>query len=289
MPQLSSFMSLGVMIFAATFILCYVFAGPKKMLGRAMGLAMFLSIAAITNEQSYSFLSVATTALMFPLIFLLFTITAHIPFSPLPEKSILRLLGRFFHSSEYLMSAMYQDASHATTRLERWARAYHAREVATLPAKLSVWLPHLDTRVLPGTSPEQVQLLLTSLQSLTYRMQELLEEEDVPQSKLLSDQLSEDFRTWHSGIQASLQRLANDQAVADEDELRVRLDVMLNNLETRIKTALDEAPEEQTDDQHAENFYRLLGAYRGVSEALLDCVGNAGAIDWAPWHEERFA
>jgi len=38
-----------------------------------------------------------------------------------------------------------------------------------------------------------------------------------------------------------------------------------------------------------ENFYRLLGAYRSVSEAIGDYVEKAEVIDWNYWREERFA
>ena len=68
MPQLSSFIGLGLVIFAVTFAICYLFAAPKQGLGRAFGLAMFVQIASISNEQTYSFLSVANTALMYSLI-----------------------------------------------------------------------------------------------------------------------------------------------------------------------------------------------------------------------------
>ena len=60
-------------------------------------------------------------------------------------------------------------------------------------------------------------------------------------------------------------------------------------LEARIREALDKAPEDRISDRDAENFYRLLGAYRGVSEALVEYAGNAGGIDWERWREERFA
>jgi len=288
MPKLSSFIGLGLMIFAATFAICYLFAEPRQMLGRALGLAMFVVIASISNEQSYNFLSVANTAMMFPLIFLLFAITAYIPFSPRPERAFLRLLGRYFRSSEYLMSTMRWDPPHAATRLERWKKAFHAREVATLPAKLGTWTPHLDNWVLSDTSPEQVQALVTSLQSLTYRLQQLFEERGNPQAQFLLQQLLEDFRAWRIGIQTSFQRLAEGPAVGERETLRTRLDGILDKLEARIKDVLDKAPEAQYNDQDAENFYRLLGAYRGVSEALVDYAGNAGEIDWAPWRQERF-
>ena len=39
MPLLTSFAGLGLMIFAATFAICYLFAAPRQTLGRAFGLA----------------------------------------------------------------------------------------------------------------------------------------------------------------------------------------------------------------------------------------------------------
>ncbi len=69
MPQLSSFTGLGLMIFAVTFGICYLFAAPRQGLGRAFGLAMFVTITSISNQQTYNFLTVADTAMMFPLMF----------------------------------------------------------------------------------------------------------------------------------------------------------------------------------------------------------------------------
>ncbi len=36
-------------------------------------------------------------------------------------------------------------------------------------------------------------------------------------------------------------------------------------------------------------FYRLLGGYRGVSDAALAYARAAGAIDWKQWQEEKFS
>lgn len=70
--------------------------------------------------------------------------------------------------------------------------------------------------------------------------------------------------------------------------MRAKLDEILGHLETPIAETLDKAAEGQIGARDGENFYRLLGAYRGVSEALVDYAGNAGAIDWARWREARF-
>jgi len=289
MPKLSSFTGLGLLIFAATFAICHLFAAPRQVLGRVLGLALFVTIISVSNEQTYNFLSVANTALMFPTIFLIIAVTAYIPFSPRPERVVLRLLGRFFRSSEYLTSIMRWDPGSAPTRLEQWKQAFHARELATLPQKIGTWAPHIDTSTLPGTSPEQVQSLVTSLQVLTYRMQELDEARGNPQAQQLVKELLADFRAWRLRVQQTFQRLSQDPAAGEQAIFRTRLNEIMKHLEARTRDTLDKTPDGQLGDRDEENFYHLLGAYRGVSEALVDYAGSTGGIDWARWREERFA
>jgi len=289
MPKLSSFTGLGLMIFAATFAICYLFAAPRQILGRVLGLALFVTLISVSNEQSYNFLSVANTALMFPAIFLIIAVTAYIPFSPRPERAVLRLLGRFFRSSEYLTSIMRRDPGSAPTRLEQWKHGFHARELATLPQKIGTWAPHIDTSTPPGTSPEQVQSLVTSLQVLTYRMQELHEARSNPQAQQLVKELLADFRAWRLRVQQTFQRLSQDPAAAEQATFRTGLNEIMKHLEARMRDTLDKTPDGQLSDRDEENFYHLLGAYRGVSEALVDYASSSSDIDWAQWREERFA
>jgi uncharacterized membrane protein YccC len=288
MPQLSSFIGLGLLIFAVTFGICYLFSAPRQMLGRALGLAMFVVIASISNEQTYSFLKVANTALMFPLLFVILEITAHAPLSLRPERVFLRLLGRFFRSCEYLMSTMHWDLERSVTRLARWRKAFHAREVSSLPLKLGAWAPHIDTESLPGTSPQQVQAVVTSTQGLTYRMQELLEERGNPQAQFLVQELQADVHAWRLRVQETFQRLSEDPAAGERETFRTKLDGLLGHLEERIKGALDKAAEGQLRAQDGANFYRLLGAYRGVLEAMVNYAEITDAIDWTQWEEARF-
>ncbi len=289
MPKLSSFTGLGLLIFAFTFTICYVYAAPQKMLGRALGLALFISIAGISNEQSYSFLVVANTAVMFAVLLLIFALTAYIPFSPRPERAVLRLLGRFFRGSEYLMASMRGEPGHTPTPFKRWRTVLHARDLAGLPQKIGVWARFIDTRLLPGTGPEHVQSIVTRLQALGNHMQELLELRGSPQAESLLQELLPDFRAWHLGVQETFRRLSQNPAAGDQQAFRTKLDEIMIRLEARIREALDKAPEDRISDRDAENFYRLLGAYRGVSEALVEYAGNAGGIDWERWREERFA
>jgi hypothetical protein len=119
-------------------------------------------------------------------------------------------------------------------------------------------------------------------------MERLLGERDQPQAPFLVQQLLEDIRAWRIGIQTSFQRLAEGPAAGGQELLRERLDQTLDKLEARIKVAVDNTSDAQYSERDAESFYRLLAAYRGVSTALVEYVDNAAAIDWVPWHEERF-
>jgi hypothetical protein len=82
--------------------------------------------------------------------------------------------------------------------------------------------------------------------------------------------------------------LAEEPDAGDKETFRARLAEIIDHLEQRIEETLDKAVEKQLSDRDGENFYRLLGAYRGVSEALVEYVGSAETIDWGPWQEERF-
>lgn len=288
MPKLTSFFELGFLLFVVTFFIQYLFSDPRQTLIRMFGLIMFIAIAGISNEQTYSFFSIATTTLVFLMGFFFMEVTAHIPFSTQPERELMRLFRRFYRSSEYLMTADI-DPSQVETRLQRWTKAFHVRELTTLPTKLDTWLPHINSEVLPDNLHKQVHRLVGNLQSLSYRLRQLLAERRHPHSQFLIDEVGDDIRSWRLDMQRAFKHLSEDMSVVHYESLRPRLDSFLRQLEAHIKDAVDKAAETQVSVEEAENFYRLLGAYRGVTEALVACVENTGDIDWAPLYEERFA
>jgi len=285
---LSSYTELGLMIFCVTFAICYLFAEPQQALGRALGLAMFVTIASISNEQSYNFLSVANTAMMFPIIFFVFVVTAYVPWSPRPERSIMRMLDRFFYSSHYLIDAIQEAPADPASRLDRFKREYYAREITSLPEKVSSCIHFLDDWILSRASQEQLGVLVTSLQLLGYRVEQLITERRNPEPSLIVEPSLDDLQAWEQGIISALLRLSQSPSDLDGVSLRGDLNDRLDSLETKLGEVLDKPGGDQYSEQDIESFYRLLAAYRGVSEALLNYLGAASAIDWAPWREERF-
>jgi hypothetical protein len=100
--------------------------------------------------------------------------------------------------------------------------------------------------------------------------------------------LREDVRGWRISVQGILDKLASAPEAADFADYRARLDAKLEQLEARIEAALASADSSRLSIEDGENMYRLLGAHRGVSEALVVLAGQVPAIDWPRLREARF-
>jgi len=288
MPQLSSFFGLGILLFAVTFTICYLFASPQQMLGRVFGLAFFVVIISVDNQQSYNFLTVANTAMVFTLLFSIFAINAYIPYSPLPERVFLRLLARFFSSAEYLISTLGQDPRRPLTPGERRHKRFHAREVGLLPGKLGLWGKMIDQRLFPDTDAKQIQALVTNLQALSYRINGVIEARGLPLSDAMAQELTQDMRQWRLAIDAFLQRCSAQPSAEPVQALEQRLAQRLSQLEARINESFERIGEDRLNNEEVQNFYRLLGGFRGVSEALVGYARLSAAMNLAQWRESRF-
>jgi hypothetical protein len=289
MPHLSSFAGLGTLIFTVTFAICYLFSAPQQLLGRTLGLAMFPAVISVSNTQSYSFLSVVDTALMLVLVLLILSVTSYAPVHLRPDRMVLRLLARFFRSSAYATRAV--AAGHTKQREARLSRrdAFHAQELATIPEKLAVWKPWVDTKALPGTPANATPALADSAAFLSRALTTLVERVHQIRSPSVGALLRGDLRAWHAALQHALGRLADDPTVGRVDRVQEHLTEITTRLESRIRDAVDAAQSDSLAPGDEEQLYVLLAAYRSVSAALIDYVETTNSIDWTPWREERFA
>jgi hypothetical protein len=170
----------------------------------------------------------------------------------------------------------------------QWRTAFHRHELQSLPQKLTAWGRVIDRKKFPNNTPEQVQNLVARLQALTYRIEELLEAGDVRQSPSLTRALGDDVHAWRKSIESALGQWSTESEPTPAGDLGDRLATWLKALEARIEHTLDQSDKEKFSQQDAENFYRLLGGYRGVSEAAVAYAGIAAGVDWTHWREERF-
>ncbi len=288
MPHLSGYLQLGLMIFAVTFGITYLFATPQQGLNRAFGLAFFAILTSIANQQTYNFAGFAGSTAMIVLGLSLLLATSYIPFRPQPEKAFLRLLRRFFRHAEFLMSLMAMDRESRKGLAGRWKMMLYQNDIIELPQKLAAWSGQIDHRLFPGNPPEQVQTLVNSLHVLALRIKDLLNARENPQSKLFVRELIDDVRTWRVALEALFQRWSDNPATEPDVDLQERLELQLNAMETRIDQTLTLADQGELGPQDYENFYRLIGSYRGLSESVVAHAKLTGSIDWALWKEARF-
>ena len=155
LPLLEGFIQLALVIFITIFLICYFLHQPQQQLGRTFGIAFFAVVTGISNEQGYSFLAVANTALMFGLVLLLLTITASLPVSNQPEKAFVRLIQRFLRSASFLA----KSSDPVSNPLGRYIRAYHRYEIQSIPGKLSTWRDRIPAEIAAPRSADIDALL----------------------------------------------------------------------------------------------------------------------------------
>jgi hypothetical protein len=288
MPHLTSFAGLGCVVFAAVFLICYLNHQPTQAVGKAAGLALLAMVMGVANEQNYSFLSVINLAAVLPLVFAVLAVATYFPVSFRAEHVFLRLLGRFFRACAYLASTLQWDPANPPTGWQRLRRVLHLGDLASVPGKLVIWGGALPAAALGQSTTEQMPALVDSLQALAYRMHDLIEIRATPQSQVLARELLFQVRAWRLGLQDIFCNLSQHPEAADFADFRSRLDAMLVRLEEQIEKAVAGEDQAGIATRESENSIRLLGAFRGVSEELVNFARQSGGIDWARLRETRF-
>ncbi|MGD1973455.1 MAG: FUSC family protein [Desulfobacterales bacterium] len=290
MPHLSGYTQLGLMIFGVTFGYYYLFWQPQQALIKFAGIAMFIVLTSIQNQQTYSFAAIANSAAMIILGCILAIAIQFILGSPRPEKSFLRLVARFCCHSEFLLSRVALDRDEDRGLVKRWQMVIYRNDLLEIPAKIAVMGQRFDYKLLSGQTPEQVQTLVNGLQAIAYWIKELVEVRELPQADLLVAAALEDLRAWRLTAQEQLRLWAEDPALAASqgDAIWDRLAARMSTLEEKIGKTFRGLKEGKLNQGEIENFYQILGAFRGLSESGIDYTRAAEAIDWKQLQEERF-
>jgi uncharacterized membrane protein YccC len=286
MPHLSGYLQLGLMLFIVTFAGFYILPGAIKI----GAMAFFHVVIGIQNQQTYNFAGYANTAAAIVLSLACVVALFYIFSSPRPEKVFLRRLNRFFRQAEFLLSRLALDRDEQKGLATRWRMAIYSNNLLELPDKLAALVPRIDYRLLPGQTAEQVQAVANRLQAIAYRIKDLVDARNAPQNDLLVAAVIEDVRAWRMLAQKQFRLWTEDPAQAVEPGVGIqdRLTARIKRLEEKIGVSLRSIEEGQLSEKDYENFYRFLGAFRGLSESGIAFERDAQGIDWAMWKEARF-
>jgi uncharacterized membrane protein YccC len=282
MPHLSSFAELAVLIFAANFAIYYIFGKPEQVLARMLGAAAFAVCLIVDNQQTYSFSSYVDFVFMIMGGAAIAAGTKYLlQVSTRPEKDYRRLHSRFFQRGEAVIKRLGPDSERRT---QRWLLTGYLNDLLGLPQKLAMTAQFIDYRTFPQNKPEEMQALTTNIEVIALKISMLVEARGSSQVEQLGRQLQEDFRSWRTALEALFQRWAENLTAEPADDLQERL----TKIDTRLAQTFAAAGEGQVSDEAYENFYRLLGSYRGLSEAAVGYARLAHGFKRAQWEETRF-
>jgi hypothetical protein len=191
-----------------------------------------------------------------------------------PEKDYLRLHSRFFQRGKAVMARLGPGWE---TGKQHWLLSGYLNDLLGLPPKLAMTAKFIDYRTFRQDKPEAVQALNTNIEVIALKISMLVEARGSFQVEQLGRQLQEDFRSWRTALEALFQRWAENPIAEPADDLQQRL----TKIETRIVQTFAAPGEGQVSDEDYENFYRLLGSYRGLSEAAIGYAQLAHGFKWA--------
>lgn len=291
MPHLEGFAALGALLFAVTFLISWLFHEPGQVIAKSIGLASFVMIMAVDNQQAYSFEAVANLAIGLPMVVLIMVFTTYFPLSFRAEDRFAALIARWFRSASWLLGTLGTDAERAQqagTTGFRVRLAYHRQAIEHIPQLLTAWTRALSPAAFGSAGPVPMQTLVTALRAMSIRIEDLLEARDAVHSPAMERALAAAVREWRLVVRELLATAATDPAHMDATDLRARLDGKLQQIERLMERAMNEDPDFHAHLSLNENSYRLLGAYRGLSESLVNFARAAHSVDWPCLREPRF-
>ena len=286
MPHLSAFAALAVLLFCAVFFICYTLSAPQQTIMKSVSLALLVLLLDVENVQTYDFIRVANWAFVFPLFFAAVVVASYWPFSFKPEHVVMRLLRRFFASGARL-AAPPAPRGGWSGLIQRYRQAFDVHTVRTVPSWLAVWSRALPRDALGTTPPERLPELVAGLQLLADRLEDLGTVRGYPLDAVLVRELEAERDRWHGGLKKALQSAADSPGRADASALGAQLQALVERVEQRLEETLT-GPAAALPAEQCADMYRVLGAYRGVSVAVIDLARTASGIDWARLREARF-
>ena len=288
MPALDSGFGLLSLVFIYSFVFAYL--GCRSPILKIGPLVMFFMLVNINNQQVYSFMALIVTAQML-LLGTSIVVIVHRLLSPMhPEKIMLRGVQRFLAGS----ARMIDDFHLRSRRLQSRGRKRRKRvfESAILPVSMQLLKveKNLDYPLFPDNTPEKVQHLLDSLQSVRLRLQSVeatytVAESESPELMQSIDSLNEIWRKHIRIILEKWARLEQTDTLAKEWRPHSTLS---RDLEQQLGKLQQDNKLGDTDRQDVVNIYAVIGSIQSLMDAMKELGDSMKQINWHQWAVARF-
>ena len=288
MPHLSGFTELAAVLFAAVFIISFIFHRPQQGLSKLAGFITLLVITSVQNQQSYSFSQFATTLILILLAIMFVVALSYLPFSPRPEKVFLRLLSRYINSGAYLLNRLERVCQRPRWIDGKWKSEQCRYNLQNLPGRIEQVSHGIDFRDLGPNSRDQILELLSSVRTLGLRILAVEEAHRHRRPSQLSRNFCDELAEWRRSLLNQLQGWGQSGPSDSHNETTIQLQQRPGKSEMRIHKEIGSFQGERENDEFYAKTYELLGSYRGLSEAVSAFSKASSHLDWSRWREARF-
>ena len=282
MPMLDSGFSLLTLVFIYTFVFAYL--GGRSPILKIGPLVMFVMMVDINNQQNYSFIALVTTGLVM-LLGISIVVIVHRLLSPMrPEKILLRSMHRFLAGSARIIDNFRAFSPRQQRRSRQRRKRIFETAILPISAQLLKIEKSLDYALFPDNTPEKVQHLVDSLQSVRLRLLTLETSFTVAESESpeLMHSLGGLNKKWRTRITSVLEKWSR----LEQTDTLIKEWGAGTTLSEDMEQQLDKLPD--LDGQTLRNLYAVLGSTNSLLDAMHELGNSMQQINWQQWEVARF-
>ena len=288
MPTLDSGFGLLTLVFIYSFIFAWL--GGRSPILKIGPLVMFFMLVNINNQQVYSFMALLVTGLMM-MLGISIVMIVHRLLSPMhPEKILLRSVRRFLAGSARIIDDFRLRSPRQQIRGRRRRKRVFETAILPVSAQLLSTGKSLDYPIFPDNTPEKVQHLTDSLQSVRLRLQTLeatftTAEAESPELMRSLGPFNEKWRTRIRNVLEKWSQLEQTDNPIEEWRTHAALSRDLKQQLDRLQQDKDFG---DVDSLQLRNIYAVLGSTQSLLDAMKELGENIQQINWDQWAVERF-
>ncbi|MGB5426216.1 MAG: FUSC family protein, partial [Gammaproteobacteria bacterium] len=288
MPALDSGFGLLSLIFIYSFVFAYL--GGRSPILKIGPLVMFFMLVNINNQQVYSFMALVTTGLMLLLGISIVVIVQRL-LSPMhPEKIMLRSVQRFLAGSARIID----DYRAGSRQQQIHGRKRRKRVFETAILQISMQLPkvekNLEYSLFPENTPEKVQHLVDSLQSVRLRLQSMEANYTLAESE--SPELLQSLTTFHGKWRQHIHSMLNKWARLEQTDSLTKEWSFQKTFSQEMEQALAKLQQGNEpgviDRRDLRNIYAVFGSIQSLLDAMKELGDSMQQISWHQWAVARF-
>lgn len=288
MPALDTGVGLLSLIFVYTFVFGYL--GGRSPMLKLVPILLFVVMTGISNNQTYSFMALATSGIMLMLVMSIIAAVNMLWTPSRPEKIVLGSVRRFFKGCYLITAAFASHEPKEQAKGRKRRKRYFESMLLPGTRQLHAAQKTLDYKLFPDNDKDKVNRLASSMQDMVFRLQALeiaydrvavhfpdLLETLGPLRDETRERIQRVFRSWA--------RLKQADALDDE---RAAIRKLALDLEERLDAHEKGEELDLTDEQGSEALYALMGTVRGLLQAMAATQKAVGQINWNQWAAARF-